>query len=172
MLLGAKALTQDFKKLKKGVDTAALRKSVRAGGKVLQKQAARNAPRNRSGRAKITFKDGSKKRKLSQSIRVEGIKTRSGKTGVVGVNVGWLKSAFHGNFIHAGTPGHVIKTSGRSLKTHKGDFLGREVKVSGTSKNPFLAKAYQSQKGNILKATRKQMALAVQKAAAAKGANI
>jgi len=166
-LLGAKALKADFQNLKKGTSTKTLRRAIRTAAKITQKRTAQLAPKNkRRGKETLTFKDGSKKRKLKSSIRVKNIKNPKGVTGQVSVHIGWLKTAFHGNFIHAGTPGHVIRVKSKKiLRTAQGKFLGKEQKVSGISKNPFLHNAYRQTRGAVDKQIRADLAFRLKVAA-------
>ena len=162
MRLDAVGFKAQMKRLKKGMNTAALRKSAREGAKLVAKKAAQNAPRGSNrGKAQV-FKDGTKKTKLAKSIRVKERKGRKrGQTGEVSMDVGWLSTAFHGNFIHGGakaaTYGPVKMKAFKMPKGNDPPFIRGMVTIPRRPKDPFLRSAYRSERPRAFRAMRQTM---------------
>ncbi len=170
MTVDAKALHDQFAAIKKGMSTATLRRAVRAGGKVVQKKAAQNAPvANARARKRVTFKDGSKKKRLSKSIRVVNQKGARGATGTVKVDIGWLRSAFHGNMIHAGAKSATYGPSKLAFKMPKGGkypFVRGRITVPRRPPDKFLQRAFNSEKSRANQEIRRVLDQAQQRAVA------
>ena len=170
---GVQDLKLDFKRLRKGMSTASLRKAIRSGGKIVQKKAAQNAPVGSSReRRKVTFKDGTKKTKLSKSIRVVAKKIPRGQTGSVSVNVGWLSTAFHGRFIHSGATGATFapkKSAFRMPKGRRGSadvpFVRGTITIPRRPRDKFLVRAFKTEANRVEKEIARVMDQIQEKAA-------
>ena len=170
-VVGAPDLKANMKNLKKGMNTTALRRAIRAGGRVVQIQAAANAPVQAGKRRKIKFKNGNTKKKLSKSIRLSNVKNPKGQTGEVKVADGCKKDSYHGNFIHSGAKSARIAPLRLALKFPKSSGIesqfvrGTGVTIPRRSANPFLTKAFRQKRNAARRAIAFEMNKAQAKAA-------